>query len=65
MDVAFFVKHTQYIGPKYTKVKGWWISVAYPGRVFKLLPTPETIVITLENIPKWKRIDLDVTELPW
>jgi hypothetical protein len=63
--VALLVKKTQYEGPNYIKVRGWWLTTGYPGKVLKLLATPQTITIMRENIPKWKRIDLDVTELLW
>jgi hypothetical protein len=65
MDVAFMVKKTQYVGPNYTRVRGWWVSVAYSCDPFKLTGMPETIVITKENMPRWNRINVVVTDRPW
>jgi exoribonuclease II len=63
IDAAFFVKKTQYVGPKYTKVRGWWITIASSEKPKKLRPNPETIKILKADLPKWKRIDVDITGL--
>lgn len=56
LDVVFEVKKVQWKGPDYWKIRGYWYTDAYGGKLKKLFSEPETIKVKKKDLRYWKAV---------